>query len=418
MAPGTEHSELKNQRISKNAALYLCAIAFYYISSGAFSLLQGIYIKELHIGETFLGSLLSLRILATALFSIPGAMIVNKYGKKKGILLGICFVPVTSLFQGYFENKLLILIFATLQGCAMSFLMVSEGPFFMENGTEKNRLKLFSYSFADNVFATMLGYFIFGHVSGKLNTFLGSVISLRYSIITASLMGMIGCIFAFLLKENNSVVYKNTGNFYKDSLNILKQKKPSKFLIYNFIIGFGAGLVVPYFNVYLKYKVNITTEQIGIIMSLSMAAMGIGGLITPIMARRYGKVKTIITCQIVSIPFLMLIAMPPSIIIVSLALFIRNALMNMTGPIVNNMAMELVQGNERSIFASMNNISNNLSMALSAVIAGIIMNHLANGYEIPYFITAIMYFIATLYFYKYFKTFEKVDTLVSAPKQI
>ena len=161
---------------------------------------------------------------------------------------------------------------------------------------------------------------------------------------------------------------------------------------------------------YLKYKVNATTEQVGIIMSLAMAAMGIGGLITPVMAQRYGRIKTIITCQIVSIPFLMLIAMPPSIIVVSIALFIRNALMNMSGPIVNNMAMELVKGPERPIFASINNISVNLSRALSAVIAGVIMNHLANGYELPYFITAIMYLAATLYFYKSFKTFEKVNT--------
>lgn len=404
-------SKIKSEKISRNALLYLYVIAFYYVSSGAFSMLQGIYIKELNMGETFLGFILSLRILATALFSIPGAMIVNKLGKKKGILLGVLFVPITSLFQGCYENKVLILIFAALQGCAMAFIMVSEGPFFMENGTEKNRLKLFSYSFADNVFATMFGYFIFGHVSQRLNGLLGSVESLRYSIIACSLLGLASCIFAFMIKENRVEAHGDEDYFFRKTINIIKQKNPTKFVIYNFIIGFGAGLVVPYFNVYLKYKVNATTEQIGIIMSLAQAAMGMGGLITPFMAQKYGRVKTIIICQMVSIPFLMIIAMPPSIVIVSIAMFIRNALMNMSGPIVNNMAMELVKSDERPIFASINNISVNLSRALSAVIAGIIMNHLSNGYEIPYFITAIMYLIATLYFYKSFKNFGRSKLL-------
>lgn len=404
-------SKIKSKKISRNALLYLYVIAFYYVSSGAFSMLQGIYIKELNMGETFLGFILSLRILATALFSIPGAMIVNKLGKKKGILLGVLFVPITSLFQGFYENKVLILIFAALQGCAMAFIMVSEGPFFMENGTEKNRLKLFSYSFADNVFATMFGYFIFGHVSQRLNGLLGSVESLRYSIIACSLLGLAACIFAFMIKENMAEAHGDEDDFFRKTINIIKQKNPTKFVIYNFIIGFGAGLVVPYFNVYLKYKVNATTEQIGIIMSLAQAAMGMGGLITPFMAQKYGRVKTIIICQMVSIPFLMIIAMPPSIVIVSIAMFIRNALMNMSGPIVNNMAMELVKSDERPIFASINNISVNLSRALSAVIAGIIMNHLSNGYEIPYFITAIMYLIATLYFYKSFKNFGRSKLL-------
>lgn len=404
-------SKIKSKKISRNALLYLYVIAFYYVSSGAFSMLQGIYIKELNMGETFLGFILSLRILATALFSIPGAMIVNKLGKKKGILLGVLFVPITSLFQGCYENKVLILIFAALQGCAMAFIMVSEGPFFMENGTEKNRLKLFSYSFADNVFATMFGYFIFGHVSQRLNGLLGSVESLRYSIIACSLLGLAACIFAFMIKENRAEAHGDEDDFFRKTINIIKQKNPTKFVIYNFMIGFGAGLVVPYFNVYLKYKVNATTEQIGIIMSLAQAAMGMGGLITPFMAQKYGRVKTIIICQMISIPFLMIIAMPPSIVIVSIAMFIRNALMNMSGPIVNNMAMELVKSDERPIFASINNISVNLSRALSAVIAGIIMNHLSNGYEIPYFITAIMYLIATLYFYKSFKNFGRSKLL-------
>ena len=357
-------------------------------------------------GESFLGIILSSRILATALFSIPCAMIVDRWGKKRALLLGVFLVPITSMLQGYFQSTWSMLICAVIQGCAMAFLLVAEGPFFMENGTSKNRLKLFSYSFADNVFASMIGYFVFGHISEKLNISVGSLASLKYSIILSALIGLIACIFAVMIKDNKVAVGKAKSNFYNSAVSLIKEKDPIKFITYNFIIGLGAGLVVPYFNVYLKYKANASIDQIGIIMSLSQAAMGIGGLITPIMAQRHGKVKTIILCQIVSIPFLMLIAIPPSLIIVSLALFIRNTLMNMSVPIVNNMAMELVNEHQRPVFASINNISSNLSRALGAVIAGFIMKKFTNGYEIPYFITAIMYIVATVHFYKAFKNFD------------
>lgn len=399
--------KLNENKISKNAMLYFVVIAFYYISTGAFSMLQGIYIKELNMGESFLGTILSLRILATALFSIPGAMIVNRWGKKKGIMFGAFFVPIACILQGYFENPWLILMVATIQGCAMSFILVAEGPFFMENGTPRNRLRLFSYSFADSVFATMIGYFAFGSITHNLDKYMSPVEALRYSIIFSGIIGLASCIFVFMIKDSKKNYEESSYNIYKNMLSIVGQKNAQRFVIYNFVIGFGAGLVVPYFNVYLKYKVNATTEQIGIIMSLAQAAMGAGGLITPFMAGKYGKVKTIIICQIVSIPFLMLIALPPSIVVVSVALFIRNALMNMATPIVNNMAMEMVKEQERPIFSSLNNISSNLSRALSAVIAGIIMNNFTNGYEIPYFITSIMYIVATIYFYRSFKDIEK-----------
>lgn len=375
-------------------------------------MLQGIYIKELNIGEGFLGIIISFRTIAIAAFSIPCAIIVNKYGKRKGIILAMFLIPILIILQGYFKDKWLILAFAILQGGANAFLAVSEGPFFMENSNEKNRLKLFSFSFADNVFSTMIGYFVFGNISDSLGQYFSVVNALRLSIIISGVFGLIACIFVFMIeecKENCAVVQKA---FYKDMLMVIKKRDSLNFLIYNFIIGFGAGLVVPYFNVYLKYKVNITTEQIGIIMSLSQASMGIGGLITPILAQRFGKVNTIIMCQVASIPFLMLIAMPPSVVIVASAMFMRNGLMNMAGPIVGNMTMEMVKGSERSIFASVNNIAGNLSRGLSAVAAGFIMNNLANGYEIPYFITAVLYLIATIFFYRSFRSYK--HTVITA----
>jgi MFS family permease len=393
------------KKISKNAAFYLAALMFFCISSGAFSMLQGIYIKELDLGEDFLGIIISLRTLAIAVFSIPCAIFVNKFGKKKALLIAFILTPLLIIFQGYFRSKWLLLALAILQGGTNSFMSVSEGPFFMENSNEKNRLRLFSFSFADNVFSTMIGYSLFGYVSGVLHSRYTIINALRYSIIISGLIGLIAVIFILRLKENNETKAKLQQAFYKDMLKVVKNKNSFNFLIYNFIIGFGAGLVVPYFNVYLKYKVNIGTEQIGLIMALAQGAMGLGGLITPFIAQKIGKVNTIIACQVASIPFLMLIAMPPSIIVVSIALFMRNGLMNMAGPIVGNMSMELVENTERSIFASVNNISGNLSRGLSAVVAGFIMTNFKNGYEIPYFITAILYIMGTVHFYKSFSKF-------------
>ena len=394
--------------LNKNSNTYLYAIIFFYICSGAFSMLQGIYIKELKIGEDFLGIIISSKIFAMAFFSIPCALIVNKIGKKWGLFLAMFLVSLFTILQGVFANRYYLLIFSSLQGAVTCFQSVSEGPFFMENTDEKNRLKLFSYSFADNVFSTMIGYFLFGSISSSISSYFGNINGLRYSIIISGIIGFISCFFIIKIKSNRTKVHIKEESVFIRYKNVLIEKYSSRYLIYNFIIGFGAGLVVPFFNVYLKYKVNATTWQIGIIMALAEGAMGIGGLITPFMARKLGGFKTIIICQVISIPFLMLIALPPSLIIVSAALFIRNGLMNMTGPITGKLSMEIVKENDRSIFASINSISSNLSRALSSILAGFIMKNFANGYEVPYFITSILYGVATYYFD--FKNYKKDKT--------
>ncbi|MBU3196565.1 MFS transporter [Clostridium algidicarnis] len=393
-------------KFNKNAVLYLGGISFFYICMGSFNMMQGIYIKELNFDESFLGLILSLKTFSLAIFSIPCAMIVNKIGKKKGILLTMIIVPITIILQGMSQTKGIILGLSILQGGANSFILVSEGPFFMENSNGRNRIKLFSYSFADNVFSTMFGYFIFGQISGGFIRLFGSIEALRYAIVISGALGLISIILIAFIKDSETCPVEDKTMFLKDLVKISKKKYPMKFLLYNLLIGFGAGLVVPYFNVYLKYKVNATTEQIGIIMAVAQAAMGLGGLATPYMAARYGRIKTIIMCQVASIPFLMLIALPPNIIVVSIALFIRNGLMNMAGPVVGNLSMDIIEENERSIFASVNNISNNLSRALSAIVGGFIMNNFSHGYELPYFLTAITYIMATMYFYKSFRGFD------------
>lgn len=373
---------------------------------GAFNMLQGIYIKELNIDEGFLGLILSFKTFAIAFASIPCAMVVNKIGRKKGIFLTMTLVPILTILQGVIGNKYIILILAVLQGASQGFLMVSEGPFLMDNSDSKNRLKLFSYSFADNVFSTMFGYFIFGELSNKLSIKVGLLTALKYSIVLCGLLGLISCMFIIFIKDTKGPI-KSHHNFFQNIVTLCKEPYPRKFIIYNLLIGFGAGLVVPYFNIYLRYKVNASTSAIGIIMSLAQCSMGLGGLLTPYMAAKFGRIKTIIICQSISIPFLMLIALPPNIYIVAFALLLRNGLMNMAGPVINSLSMELIDDSKRSTYSSLNSISNNLSRALSAMLGGYIMKTLPYGYEIPYFITAVIYLLSTIYFYKSFFFVDK-----------
>lgn len=386
---------------SKNANMYLVAISFFYISMGSFNMLQGIYLKELNIEESFLGIILSFKTFAIAFASIPCAMIVNKIGRKRGILITMSLVPLLTILQGAIPNKYIILFISVLQGAVQGFLMVSEGPFFMDNSNPKNRIKLFSYSFADNVFSTMFGYFVFGQLSNTLSSHFGVLFGLKYGIIISGIIGLVSCVFILFIKDNKTNV--STQKYFLKKVKILCLKPyPRKFIIYNLLVGFGAGLVVPYFNIYLKYKVSASTSQIGIIMALAQGAMGIGGLITPSMTNKFGRIKTIMICQSISIPFLMLIALPPNLYIVATALLFRNALMNMAGPVISSLSMELIDDDERSIYSSLNSISNNLSRAISALVAGYIMENLPHGYELPYFITAITYLVSTIYFYKSF----------------
>ncbi|MDF2673042.1 MAG: hypothetical protein K0R09_1307 [Clostridiales bacterium] len=400
---------MKDKKFNKNAMLYLYAMVFYSIAAGAFGMLQGIYIK-LKIGEDFLGMLISTKTLAMALFAFPCALIVNHIGKKKALFFSMFFILFSIIMQGYFQSSWLILTFGLMQGCFDALLSVTGGPFLAENSHGEERVRLFSVSFAVNTFSVMTGYYIFGQVVENLTKSINIIQAYRYGIIASGFVGILALVFIALIKENSQMGENKKRITLKDSISVFGEKGVLQFIIYNSLIGFGAGLVVPYFGVYLKFKINITTSQLGAIMSLSQVATGVGGLITPILANKFGKVNSIIMCQIASIPFLLLIATPPSILIVSIAFFMRSALMNMTGPIINNIAMDLVSNEKRSVLSSIFNLSSSFTRAISAVVAGFMMKNFTNGYEIPYYITTCLYVIATVYFYKTFKSYNNSKT--------
>jgi len=62
--------------------------------------------------------------------------------------------------------------------------------------------------------------------------------------------------------------------------------------------------------------------------------------------------------------------------------------------------MEIVEADKRGKISSLMRISGNIARALSAYAAGYIMSRY--NYEAPYFITAVLYFLASATYWKAF----------------
>ncbi len=88
------------------------------------------------------------------------------------------------------------------------------------------------------------------------------------------------------------------------------QKTVMSLLFYNLLIGFGAGLVLPYVNVFISRKLGVDTAVVGVIQSFSQGATALAALLSPVLADRFGRVATCRT--LIGPSFLLLIALPPN----------------------------------------------------------------------------------------------------------
>jgi MFS family permease len=186
-----------------------------------------------------------------------------------------------------------------------------------------------------------------------------------------------------------------------------------KFMIPTALIGFGAGFIVPLINLFFKVRFLASTEQIGIISALGSITLGVGALVAPFLAARLGKVRSVVACEFLSLPFIMLIPLSPSLTYGATAYILRTALMNMSGPIGTMLQMELVSDTERATTSGLMTMADGLPRAAAASASGQML--MEANFVTPFLITTIIYPLAASLYYILFRNVEKVSLVPTVP---
>jgi len=360
------------------------------------NVLQGIYFKSLGFEEGFIGNVIALKTILIGLSAIPAGMLSDIIGRKNAVMLGVIISSLGYLGQSIFISQLSIYFFACLNGIGSAVMYVNDAPFLTENCEEEKRINLFSINFI----ITQLAFIIGSYSAGRIPEFIGNqgIDSLRYTQIFFAFLALLSLIPLYKIKneKKNEKSYRKGGFF-----SLLKRKNVMMIIVYNMLIGFGAGLVVPFFNLFLHYKLNAGTGVVGTILAYSQLATIIGAFLVPYVSKKLGRVFTVQLCQILSIPFLITISIAGSVWLTTLVFFMRSALMNMAQPALQSLTMEIVGDEERSALSSLISLSNHITRGISASVAGFIMTNVS--YELPYYITAALYIMAIFLFAKIFE---------------
>lgn len=400
-------------RFQRNANLYLQTISMSALARGAFGVIQGLYILSLGFSETVLGAVLSARLLAAAAFSVPAGMFSDRVGRKPVLIAAGVLTTAGYLGMAVVSSPTLMVAFSCVVGIAEACQMTSGVPLLAESSTPEDRAKLFGVNFSLSNGVSMVGSLLGGFLPKQLK-FMGLVSAYRVALAVFSMVTLAGVAPCLKLKEEKKEelrpkeILSSAGEELKELVRTGSQREVQSLLGYNVLIGFGAGLVIPYFNVFLTHKLSVESDVVGLILSFSQGATAVAGLIAPLLAERFGKVATVVGTQVASIPFLLLIALPPNVYLVSFALFMRSALMNMSNPVASTFSMEIVGADRRGKMSSLSRIADNITRSASAAVAGYIM---ANwSYEAPYFFTAALYLMASVVYWRAFRNWGLTDS--------
>lgn len=362
-------------------------------------LLYNLYLHLLGYSDSFIGGMISLHSLGVLLFCIPAAFLARKYSHRTMLLVSISFVALFQFLRAVFPNEFLVPLFNLVLGLAVSAVRVIPAVLLMRFSCTEERAFVFGFHAALSMFGIMLGNYLGGHLPNLLrlaSSMFEATLSLgdayQASLSLGSVLTAVS-VFFYAKLSVHEVQCSSSKSIVEEFLSQIPSRERAahifKVIAPHLIVGIGAGAVIPFIPLYLHQTFSATSAEIGSTMSLVQSAVVVGYLLSPMISRRFGVLKSIIIVQLASLPFMAIMGFSSNFVIVSLAFLLRNVLMNMSGPFVEQYHMENVREEEREFTSSLDIFFWNLSWAIMPAMAGFVIEHF--GYQ-PLFLVTIGFY--------------------------
>jgi MFS family permease len=366
--------------------------------------LLSLYLNYLGYSPVELGNVIFLMSVFSVLPLLPAGYISDRFGRKRMIFIGICIYVIGLALLIRADTLTQFYVGASIWGLGHSMYMPSFMGFLSGKVDERRRKYLFGFQMFAGMMASASTVLIIGFLPELLSQQLN--ITMQDSYRRIFFIGLCFYIIQilplmFTKKEREESVDIGSVDYEeKRKLPPLPKLTLLKLCIPMALFGLGAGLVVPFFQVYFQWRFNTSVEDIGILFAFTQFLWAAAYLITPNLAERRGSVRAITAVHTAAIIALIAIPVSPNFFFVSMAYITRMVLMNSTWPIFQSYSLTQVPKEHRSFTLSSTNFSFNGARSITPIIAGYLF---AWSLELPFFLTAILYTIATTSFYYFFR---------------
>jgi MFS family permease len=158
----------------------------------------------------------------------------------------------------------------------------------------------------------------------------------------------------------------------------------------------GAAILIPYMNLFFKESFPISDKALGLIFAVSSVITGLATLGSPLLAERWGRIRSLVFMQLASIPFLLTIGFSPLFGLAAIAFWMRQALMNMGSPLYEAFAMEQVQERERATISGLMGMSWTIGWTVGPYLSGTMQANPNIGFQPIFLITCSLYLLAAI----------------------
>ncbi len=399
-------------KFNRNTKLFLASTLLYGFAFSVWELFFNLYILSLGFSNDMLGLIRSATPLAALLLGLPLGLLSDRIGRRPSMLIGLSVGFMGMFFQVRLIIPWLIFFFGLVQGAGFMLYRVAQPPFIMAYSKRENQALAFSLNFGLLTIATTIGNLIAGRMPGFLQQWVGlpqgSAASYQWVITAGILLATTSLIPVFLISEPKRKIDPQTTRIAPKTMirKIAARPIVRQMALINILIGFGAAILIPYLNVFLRSKFGIADDLLGLIFSLSSMLVFFGTLISSWLVNvTRSRIIPNVASQGISILFLFILGFSPFLWLAAVSLLLRTVLMQMSQPLLENYAMLVSPPEEQGAIASIRGIGWQTGQTIGIFISGLVQTRF--GFSPLFITTGIFYTVAVFLTWVFFRPGEK-----------
>ncbi len=380
--------------------------------NAGFILILNIYLRKEGYADESIAQFNSFRFLGVLFFAFPLGIFIKGKALKPFFLASSLLVPLFSLFlllsiQGGNETK--ITLGFILWGISFMILNVCGLPYIMRSAPEEVVSEAISLNFSTWSLATIVSGSLINMLSRINEIVIGSVhipldeFHIMLVIISISSLSFILVLF---IKEAKP---RSISSSFFNNLSALGTeydwKLIGRVLVPNMLIAIGAGLTIPFVNLFFNSVFEVDSDTFSLIGAGTAGIVFMTTLIIPIIRRKFGFRVAILIPQWLAIVFLVILATTQltqayswAFYVAIAAFMLRQPLMNMAGPMTSELGMKYVGPRNQELISAISSSIWSASWFISAKIFQILRQMDLEYYQI-FIITAALYAVGVSFYH-------------------
>jgi MFS family permease len=366
--------------------------------------------ESLGFSDSLVGVANAIPNLVAIVLALPVAHLAGHFGFIRALRIAAVAAGGGLILLGFVEATGLVIAAVVLVGVGGMAFWVVPSPLMTALEPASNRTYLFSAQFAAQLVAGFLGSLIGGQMPDVFARLADiepkSLEAIQWTVILAGVMYMLA---ALPLHKSTEVRPEEPGS--GPLWHIPRDARPIfiKLLVPNALIGLGAGLIIPFLNIFVEGKFGIAFSTLGAVFAWSQLGMAAAVMTQPLIAARLGKVASIVLVQALSLPFIAMLGFSSSFAAVAVALFVRSALMNAANPIYAAFTMEQVKEAWRPPLAAAENMVWAAGWVAGPTVSGLVRQSLGfeTGFLVLFAAMLALYTTGITYSWIFLRPLEK-----------